>query len=280
MKNMQQFIKYLEAKAEQNAAGKQEHLGADGLLRCDICGQPTQCRVEVFGEERTVRCICKCDQEKLEEEKRQREREKQLQRIARLRIDGFDKSEMQRWTFGTDDRQQPKVRRAMQAYVDSFEEFQSAGKGLLLHGSVGTGKTFAAACVANALIDKGIPVLMTNFSRIINRIQASFEGRQEYIDSLNDFDLLIIDDLAAERNTEFMNETVYTIIDSRYRAGLPMIITTNLDANKMMQEQDTARKRIYSRILERCHPIEVKGADRRVRAAISEFAEMNRKLGL
>lgn len=280
MNGMEKFMRDIEAKAEQNAAGKQEHVGADGLLHCDRCGEPTQCRVEIFGEERTVRCICKCDQEKLEAEKRQREREEKLKRITRLRIEGFDKSEMQRWTFDTDDQQQPKVRRAMQAYADGFEDFRSTGKGLLLFGDVGTGKTFAAACVANALIDRGVPVLMTNFSRIINRIQASFEGRQEYIDSLNDFDLLIIDDLAAERNTEFINETVYTIIDSRYRAGLPMIITTNLDANKMMQEPDTARKRIYSRILERCHPIEVKGADRRVKAAISDFAEMNRRLGL
>lgn len=278
--NMQRFFNELEEKAEQNAAGKQEHLGANGLLYCDICGEPTQCRVHVFGEERTVRCICKCDQDKLAEEKAQQERAEKLLRIERLRIEGFDRSEMQRWTFAADDQQQPKLRRAMQAYAEHFEEFKESGKGLLLFGDVGTGKTFAAACVANALIDQGVSVLMTNFSRIINRIQSSFDGRQEYIDSLNNFDLLVIDDLAAERNTEFMNETVYTIIDARYRAGLPMIITTNLNANTMMQEQDAARKRIYSRILERCHPIEVKGADRRVRSAISDFAEMNRKLGL
>lgn len=278
--NMQHFFRELEEKAEQNAAGKKEHLGADGLLYCDICGEPTQCRVHVFGEERTVRCICQCDKDKLAEEEAQKARAEKLRRIERLRIEGFDRSEMQRWTFAADDQQQPKLRKAMQAYAENFYEFKESGKGLLLFGDVGTGKTFAAACVANALIDKGIPVLMTNFSRIINRIQSSFDGRQEFIDSLSGFDLLVIDDLAAERNTEYMNENVYAIIDARYRAGLPMIITTNLSAKTMMQEQDAARKRIYSRILERCHPIEVKGADRRVKAAISDFAEMNRKLGL
>lgn len=278
--NMQEVFRSIEEKAEQNAAGKQEHLGADGLLYCDICGEPTQCRVHVFGEERTVRCICKCDQDRLEEEKRQREQADKLRRIERLRIEGFAATEMQRWTFAADDQQQPKLRQAMLAYVDGFDDFKAAGKGLLLFGDVSTGKTFAAACVANALIDRGVPVLMTNFSQITNRIQEGFKGRQDYIDSLNGFDLIVIDDLGAERDTEFMTETVYTIIDARYRAGLPMIITTNLDAKTMMQEKDVARKRIYSRILQRCHPIEVKGADRRVKAAISDFSEMNRKLGL
>lgn len=270
----------IAAQAETAAAGKQEHLGADGLLHCDQCGQATQTRIEIFGEQRTVRCICRCDQEKQAAEKAARERERQLQRIQRLRIEGFDKAEMQRWTFDTDDRQQPQVTRAMRAYVDGFPDFRDSGSGLLLYGSVGTGKTFAAACVANALIDRGVPVLMTNFSRIINRIQSSFDGRQEYIDSFNAFDLLIIDDLAAERQTEFVNEIVYSVIDARYRTGLPMIITTNIPAQQMERETDLARQRIYSRILERCHPIKVEGGDRRKKAMRDGFAEMQRRLGL
>ena len=120
---------------------------------------------------------------------------------------------------------------------------------------------------------------MTNFSRIINRIQEGFNGRQEYIDSLNDFELLVIDDLAAERNTEFVNEIVYQVIDGRYRAKLPMIITTNITLSTMTEDQ-TARKRIYSRILERCHPIEVTGEDRRKQAFMKNLEEVNKILGL
>ena len=266
--------------AEETAKGRKEHLGADGLLVCDECGTPTECRVEVFGQERKVRCICKCDQARLDAEKRQKEQEQRRQRIERLRIQGFDRAEMQRWTFDTDDGQQPQVRQAMRVYADGFEGFRESGSGLLLYGSVGTGKTFAAACVANALIDRGVPVLMTNFSRIINRIQSSFEGRQEYLDSFSDFDLLIIDDLSAERQTEFVNEIVYSVIDARYRTGLPMIITTNISARDMERETDLARQRIYSRILERCHPIKVEGGDRRKKAMRDGFAEMQRRLGL
>lgn len=280
MEEIKGIFESVAKAAEEKAQGRQEHLGADGLLVCDICGTPTECRVEVFGTERKVRCICRCDQEKQAAEKAARERERQLQEIQRLRIHGFDKSEMQRWTFDTDDQTQPQVRKAMRAYVDGFEDFKESGRGLLLYGSVGTGKTFAAACVANSLIDRGVPVLMTNFARIINRIQESFDGRQEYIDSFNAFDLIIIDDLAAERQTEFVNEIVYSVIDARYRTGLPMIITTNIPAPDMEREQDLARQRIYSRVLERCHPIRVEGGDRRKQAMRQGFADMQRRLGL
>ena len=275
-------IDQIAAKAEQAAkeSGRKEHIGADGLLHCDTCGEATQTRVEVLGEERTVRCICRCDREKRERQEEARRRERQLLRIQQLRIQGFDKAEMQGWTFANDDGKQPNVSRAAKAYCDQFSKFKENGKGLVFHGSVGTGKTYASACIANELISKGVPVLMTNFSRIINRLQDKFEGRQEYLDSLNNFDLLIIDDLAAERNTEFMNEAVYSVIDGRYRAGLPLIVTTNISLAEMMNATETARKRIYSRILERCHPIAVAGEDRRKQAALDDYAEMNRLLGL
>ena len=68
--------------------------------------------------------------------------------------------------------------------------------GLLLWGDVGTGKTFFAGCIANALLDKGIPVLMTNFARILNTLAGMHsEDRNLFIDSMNRYSLLIIDDL-------------------------------------------------------------------------------------
>lgn len=273
-------INNIAAAADQAAQGNKEHLGADGLLHCDICGEKTQTRVEIFGQERTVRCICKCVRDQNEREEKARKEAERISRIKRLRVQGFDKSEMQGWTFENDDGKNPKATTAAKAYCERFGEFKLQGKGLLFHGSVGTGKTYTAACIANYLIDKGVPVLMTNFSRIINTVQAKFEGRQEYIDSLNNFDLLIIDDLAAERNTEFVNEIVFSVIDARYRSGLPLIVTTNVAARAMAQEREQDRQRIYSRVLEMCHPIEVGGADRRAQAAARDYAEINKMLGI
>ena len=279
--DVRQVLDGIAQNAERNAKGRKEHLNSfDGLLHCDICGDAVQTRVELFGEIKTVRCICQCDKARLAAEKAQAEQAELARRIQRYRADGFDRAEMEHWTFDTDDHKQPQLSRAMRAYADGFDDFKATGKGLLLYGSVGSGKTFAAACVANALIDKGIPVLMTNFSRIINRIQASFDGRQEYIDDITEYPLLIIDDLAAERNTEFVNEIVFSVIDARYRTGLPLIVTTNIDHETMMNETDIVRRRIYSRIIERCHPIRVSGADRRAKAAVADFAEMQKRLGL
>ena len=273
-------INNIAAAANQAAQGNKEHLEADGLLHCDVCGEKTQTRVQVLGQERKVRCICRCVKEKQEREEKARREEQRLRRIKALRVQGFDKSEMQGWRFENDDGKNPKATTAARSYCERFKEFKEQGKGLLFHGSVGTGKTYTAACIANALIDKGVPVLMTNFSRIINTVQGRFEGRQEYIDSLNNFDLLIIDDLAAERNTEFVNEIVFSVIDARYRSGLPLIVTTNVAARAMAQEREQDRQRIYSRVLEMCHPIEVGGADRRAQAAARDYAEINKMLGI
>ena len=78
-----------------------------------------------------------------------------------------------------------------------------------------------------------------------------------------DCDLLIIDDLGTERNTDYGLEKVYNVIDSRYLAGKPLILTTNLMLTDMKENTDTRYKRIYDRILERCVPVKIDGVSRR-----------------
>ena len=63
---------------------------------------------------------------------------------------------------------------------------------------------------------------MTNFALILNDLAASFEGRNEYIDRLCRYPLLIIDDFGMERGTEYSLEQVYNVIDSEYRGGKPL----------------------------------------------------------
>ena len=270
---MEKYIDRLTARMERPEA---EYVGEDGLLHCAVCHDAVQVDVDFLGVPKRVRCICSCIKAKRDE---QEARMKQ-QELDRKRHSCFAESNMASWTFANDDGKNPKLSEAMKNYVKNFTEFKKEGKGLLLHGTVGTGKTYLAACIANALIDGGVSVLMTNFARLTNRIQGMYEGKQEYIDSLNDFSLLIIDDLGAERKSEFMQEMVFNIIDARYRAGLPFIITTNLTTEEIKKPQDVGYSRIYDRILERCHPVEVSGISRRRQNVKDTYFETQKKLGL
>ena len=85
---------------------------------------------------------------------------------------------MQNWNFAADDGADPRIMRAAKNYVGNFTQLREQGKGLLLYGGVGTGKTFAAACIANALIDSGRTCLMTNFARVLNTLWSIEEKRK------------------------------------------------------------------------------------------------------
>ena len=251
-----------------------------GLLICGKCHTPKQCRIEWFGKEQIVPCLCKCGVEKRDAEEEERKRTERMMDIRRMRDLGFADAEMQNWTFERDDGTNEILSQAARKYVEKFDEMKKRGQGLLLFGEVGTGKTFISACIANALIDKGYPCLVTNFARLVNTLSGMFEGKQNYIDNLNNFDLLVIDDLASERDTEYMGEIVQNIIDSRYRAGLPLIITTNLTSEELKKPLEIRKKRIYSRLFEMCYPIEVKGKDRRKQKLREEFGEIGEMLGM
>lgn len=245
------------------------YMGSDGLLHCLECGDPRETVIQLpWGDERTVRCICKCMAKELNATA-ERARREELERNRRICFNG---SKMMECTFDTSEMTEQLG--MAERYVKNFNDFRKQGKGLILYGNVGTGKSHIAACIANALIDEGYKVLMTNFATMVNILQSSFDGRQEYINSLNRYTLLILDDLGAERKSEYMQEQVFNIIDARYRSGLPMIITTNLTSEELKKPSDIGNGRIYDRILEKCHPIGVNGQSIRRQNLKADFGQM------
>lgn len=167
-----------------------------------------------------------------------------------------------------------KAFQTARAYVRDFQTMIKDGHpktgekniGLVFYGKVGTGKSYTAACIANALMDMKVSVIMTSFVKILQDIQSR-EDEANYISVLNGCKLLIIDDLGAERNTDYALEKVYNVIDSRARADKPMILTTNLSFDEMMRNPDIRYRRIYDRIFETCIPVEMPGNSFRITRA-------------
>ncbi len=257
-----------------------DYYGEDGLLYCGKCHTKKQHRDMYFRVGNITMCLCKCAQEARNREDEERKQIELADKIKKYRAVGFPEEDMKNWTFANDDRANEKLSQAMQNYVDNFSKYKAEGKGLLLYGDTGRGKTFAACCIANALIDNGVPVLVTQFTRIRNELWGMREGRQEYLDNLNQFPLLVIDDLAAEGKTEYMGELIYNVIDSRERAKLPIIITTNLTKEELEKPADMTYKRIFSRLFGNCIPVKVEGKDRRKQRLIAEYGSMRDELGL
>ena len=235
-----------------------EYVGNNGLIYCSKCHTPRQKRIEVAGKVIEPRCMCACQTEDYVQREQERKHREFLDIVAKNRSIGLPDPGLRKHTFENDLGYNPKQMRMAKRYVQHWEEMQKNSTGLLLWGDVGTGKSFIAGCIANALLDKGVPVIMTNFARLLNKLSDMYAGdRTAYIDSFKRYPLMIIDDLGVERNSEFAREQVFSIIDSRYRSQLPMIVTTNLSLKKLKNPEDMARARIYDRVLERCMPIRV-----------------------
>lgn len=263
--NKDEMKKALEKLIEEGMpVNDGDYIGEDGLLYCGKCHTRKQTRLEL-GDGQVIEpfCMCKCEELKYKEEEENKKKKERMNRIQRYKHEGFIDSSLCEYTFAKDDSPTSKESIACRRYVKNFDKFYQSGKGLMLWGNVGTGKTFLASCIANALIDDMHPCLVTNFPRLINTLSGMYEGKQEYIDSLNRYDLLVIDDLATERDTEYVNEIVYNIIDSRYRSGKPLIVTTNLSPDALREETNINRQRIYSRINGMCFAVRVDGKDRR-----------------
>ena len=246
-----------KAAAGVELAGDEYIDPADGLIHCKKCGGQRQTVVPCFGKPGYFmpRCICQCQREAEEQRKAAEERQRRMERIKRRKAQGLQDRYLYDYTFANDNGQNPLMDKA-RAYVENWKEAYRNNTGLLLFGDVGTGKSFFAGCIANALLDRDVPVLMTNFPTILNRLTGMFsEDRADFIASFDEYDLLIIDDLGVERSTEYAMEQMFFVIDSRYRSRRPMIITTNLKLAELKNPPDLAHARIYDRILERCAPI-------------------------
>ncbi len=284
-----EFPEWMLEKGREQAAifegrtpKSQVHTMGD-LSFCPLCNTPNQRDFPYpDGSVKRISCLCECkkkERDELEEKKREKER---MARIERLRAKGISDPTYREWQFKSDDGENKKISDACRKYVDEWELIKKYNHGLLLYGPVGTGKTFYACCIANALIDLRVPTLVTSFPRLLNRLQAAGfgEDKNALVDSLTEYDMIVIDDLGAERKTEYALEQIFNIIDIRYRSGKPMIVTTNLSPKDIKNPDTIAYERILDRIVENCAPILIDGPSRRIQKAERKRAELAKLIGL
>lgn len=233
----------------------------DGLIYCGNCNTPKQCWVEIFGKQVLVGCICKCQQEKQSEDEKKWKEMQEAYRIKHLKMDGVIDKSLSKCRFET--AEMTENLKKCKNYAEKWDEMKE-GTGLLLWGGVGTGKTYAAACIVNELLDRGVPSMITSFPRILN---SGGYDKSEVASQMRNYELVVIDDLGVERDSEYALETVYMVIDERYKSGKPTIVTTNLTLERMENPENIRQKRIYDRVLEMCVPICFSGKSRRSEAA-------------
>lgn len=266
--DMTHILAILAARSEDaNPQKPDDFIGEDGLLRCGKCGAPKQCRPFEDQPQAVVFCACECfrkEEEAREERARLSEADKK-RRICFMNANGELKNDAYH-TFDADDSPESEESRTARGYA---EHFRIGMDWLLLCGTNGIGKSFYAACICNDLVSRGYLCKFTNISEIASDLWNAENKSAVYAD-LAKFDLIVLDDFGAERDSEYMKEIQFNVIDSQLRMNRPCIITTNLSGAEIMSPKDKDMKRIFSRIYERVIPLTCKGEDRRRKSLMQE----------
>ena len=241
-----------------------EEYEKDGHVYCKTCHERKDGKIlEFFGGKMICRIACHCDKQREEKEV---ERQKQLE-IERLKSSCFSSRAEWEYSFKNYQGEENQSLLIAKNFVKDYEQMKKENVGLLFYGSVGSGKTYLACSIANALIEQyQITVKIRNFSQIMNEMQkCGFDfDKNAYIESLVNTSVLILDDLGIERDTSYAKEQVYNIVNSRYLRRKPTIFTTNLSYDTIQNCIESVEyQRIYSRIIEMCIPVMVVGQDYR-----------------
>jgi DNA replication protein DnaC len=149
-------------------------------------------------------------------------------------------------------------------YVRDLERNLDEGRGIWFVGDPGTGKTAAAMLVSKLAIEAGRSVAVYSTPRLLNVVREAIDteaGVLGLLEQLGTVDLLHLDDLGAERQTEWVLEQLYSIVNTRYEDQRSVVVTTNLQPDALA---DQVGLRTVSRLIEMCgDPLPLFGADRR-----------------
>ncbi len=159
----------------------------------------------------------------------------------------------------------PQIVQTVRRYVNRIDDQLDAGRGLWFMGDVGTGKTTLAMLVSKAAIAAGRSVAIYSLPRLLNEIRDTHRAERSHVDLLDRLtavDLLHIDDVGAQRTTDWVLEELYSIVNGRYEDKRSIVITTNILDREALCAQITART--VSRLTEMCDELPLLGHDHRM----------------
>lgn len=245
---------------------------------CEHCGNEVQAiPVDLFGKKRWVQPICKCEQDVKKAEWQRIIKAKEENEIRSLfSISNVGEKYLNASFENFNVR--PGAENAFKVakhYAEHFEEFGS--ESIMLWGDVGNGKTHLAAAIHNYLIAQGKTVVFISMPELLSKIRATFnrdnnESEQQIMKALMICDLLIIDDLGAEKISDWVLDTIFQIIDGRGRRERPILATSNLNPKDL---PNRIEKRIPDRLVEMSQPIENKATSYRREIAKGRMNKFN-----
>lgn len=255
------------AESVLNSLGSVDHIpaepgdfiGPDGRLHCGKCQEGKEYRLPTG---RYVPSLCRCGRiarDAMEQRERERQMMERVDELARYNMLGTAK--LKGATFDASEHREDGEAAfdAGRRYVRDFETICKSEddlKGLLLYGPPGTGKTHLAACIANELMVRYVPVLFTSVIELTGLYEDEL---REVLRRMRSARLLVLDDLGAERSTEFKVEQVYNVVNSRCNDMKPMIVTTNCTMEDMKGDRDLRYRRIWERVRSMCRPVRMDG---------------------
>ena len=259
---------------------REGEINIDGVFCCGECKTPVQRHIDGIG---TVRVRCRCAE--IEAEKKAEAERKAKAEERRAKAFGCTVEKPSRrfgFTFANDDGRNPETTAVLKAYCANFAAHKEAGEGFVLQSvQNGSGKTFLACAVANDLIDRGYSVCVTDFltlrDKLYNPQSFKYNDKIAFLRSLTAHDLIVIDDLGAEKSSEFMLEVEYRIIDYLTDMKIPLILTTNYTVPELLNETDIDKRRVFDRIFGSCAVLAVNQPNGKSRR-IEKCAEITKKL--
>ncbi len=279
---MEMAFRMVGANCDKEVEG--DYRDEEGLLVCHVCKARKEVRVDVpiLGV-RTHPVECECQRKRREAQEAEEKRKNEQRIVDDLFSYSLIDERFRESTFENckETEYNKKPLTTAKNYVARFDEMVARNKGLLFYGEPGTGKTFIASCIANALLRERVPLIVTSIIKLTSAsgpFSREAEEQQILLRKMNAARLLVIDDLGSERGTDYKMEQVFEVIDSRYGAKKPMIITTNLSLKQMQEETDIRRRRIYERIYEVCFPVKFTGPSWRFETAADDYEELKNML--